>query len=236
MHIHVFQHDNFEDADSIGDWCKAHHHSTSVTRFDQDPVFPEPGSFDWLVIMGGTMGVYEESVHPWLTREKEFIGHAIRDGKVVLGICLGSQLIANVLGAKVYKHSQPEIGFFPVRFNARAQADPVFHVFGEELTVLHVHNDTFDLPAGATVMASSELTPNQAFRFGEHVYALQFHFEVTEKKVSSFVEQAFSEELSGDWIQTAPEILGNAGLCDKNNRILADFLDHISLHYHSSNR
>lgn len=232
MHLHYFQHDSFEDLDSIGAWCRRNHYTTSVTRFDIDPVFPEPDSFDWLVIMGGTMGAYEESIYPWLSREKEFIRNAIHSGKVVLGICLGSQLIASALGAEVYKNVQPEIGFFPVTFHNPAQADPVFCSFGDELTVLHIHHDTFDLPVGAVGMASSELTPNQAFRYGRHTYALQFHFEVSEEKVASFFRHAAFDQFKGEWIQPTGEILRRADLCRHNNLILNDFLDRIALHFH----
>jgi GMP synthase-like glutamine amidotransferase len=111
MHIHYFQHDHFEDLGFIGEWAANHNFTTSVTRFDQKPEFPSHDDYDWLVILGGKMGVNDSAEFPWLTEEIAFIKQAIRKGKTVIGICLGSQLIATALGARVYRNTEPEIGF-----------------------------------------------------------------------------------------------------------------------------
>ena len=175
------------------------------------------------------MGAYEESGFSWLADEKNFIKSAIDAGKIVIGICLGSQLIASALGAPVYVNDEPEIGFFPVYFNDHAQSDPVFKHFPRELTVLHIHNDTFDLPAGASRMASSLATPNQAFRFGKKVFAVQFHFEVTPQCLPLFFRDNGDRQAKGKWIQEVRVILDSMTICDSNNLIFKIVLDEIAL-------
>jgi GMP synthase-like glutamine amidotransferase len=228
MHIHWFQHDDFEDMAQIETWAKAKGHSTSVTRFDLSPVFPEMQDIDWLIIMGGKMGAYEDAEYPWLTEEKKFIKGAIEKGKVVLGICLGAQLVAASLGARVYRNTEPETGFFPVYFNNEAQNDPVFRHFTSQLTVLHVHNDTFDIPMGARLMASSEATPHQAFRFKDKVIAFQFHFEVNTSCLPNFFRNIPSHQGANQWVQDRETILKSAYECDRNNLIFNKILDAIA--------
>jgi GMP synthase-like glutamine amidotransferase len=229
MHLHWFQHDHYEDLAYIGQWALERGHKTSVTRFDLDPTLPMLENIDWLIIMGGKMGTYEESEFPWLVDEKKFIKQAIDAGKVVIGICLGSQMVAAALAAKVYKNEEPEIGFFPVQFNEFAQEDPVFKYFPKELNVLHIHNDTFDLPIGATLMASSGATTNQAFRFGKKVFAFQFHFEVTASGLPLFFNGKEERPASGKWIQDARHILESAHICESNNLLFNQVLDAIVL-------
>jgi GMP synthase-like glutamine amidotransferase len=229
MHIHWFQHDDYEDLAYIGQWASEREHTASVTRFDIDPTLPVLESIDWLIIMGGKMGTYEESDFPWLVEEKKFIKRAIDAGKVVIGICLGSQLIAAALGAKVYKNEEPEIGFFPVQFNEITQEDPVFRYFPKELTVLHIHNDTFELPVGAIPMASSGATANQAFRFGKNVFAFQFHFEVTASSLLKFFNGNEINPSRGKWIQDARLIMESAHICEPNNLLFNQVLDEIAL-------
>ena len=130
-----------------------------------------------LVIMGGPMGTYEEDTYPWLKDEKLFVRKAIHSDKAVLGICLGSQIIANALGAAVYPNKEKEIGWLPISFIDKASQD----LFGSETVspiVFQWHGDTFDLPENATLLASSDLYPNQAFTLGKNILALQFHVEV----------------------------------------------------------
>ncbi len=229
MHIHCFQHDHYENLGYIGKWAACGGITTSYTRFDLEPLFPEMESFDWLVIMGGKMSVNEESKHPWLALEKKFIRDAIRAGKTVLGICLGSQLIAGALGAVVYQNTEPEIGFFPVTFSEAASADPVFRHFPKEISVLHLHEDTFVIPKGAIGMASSVITRNQAFRFGQRVFAFQFHFEVTAESLPVLIKADNNQLAPGQWVQTAQEINRHAPDCIENNSIFNEILDAIAL-------
>ena len=139
MHLHYFQHDNFEDLGFIGEWANDHGISTSVTRFDLNPELPTHESYDWLVIMGGKMSVNDHADFPWLEAEIVFIKEAIRIGKTVIGICLGAQLIAKATGSTVYKNTGPEMGFWPVKFLNPAKTDKVFRHFPEKLEDRRAH-------------------------------------------------------------------------------------------------
>lgn len=225
MHIHCFQHDDYEDLDYIGEWAGNTGFTTSYTRFDLGESPPPVTSFDWLVVMGGHMGAYEDEAFGWLTREKACIREAIDAEKPVLGICLGSQLIAASLGARVYRNDVPEIGFHRVTFNGNAACDPVFSNFPAELSVLHWHNDTFELPQGAVNMARSAVTSCQAFRYSHHVFALQFHPEITEKRLPGFVREGEHEITESQWVQQADVIMEQSGLCNSNNLVFGKVLD-----------
>lgn len=132
-----------------------------------------------LVVMGGPMNVDETHLHPFLAPEIKLIEAAIRKEIPVLGICLGSQLIAKALGSRVYPNKFREVGWHPIEWTEAAQSDPVLGNSPNPLTVLHWHGDTFDLPQGAVHLARTGKCENQAFRWGKNVYAFQFHLEVT---------------------------------------------------------
>jgi GMP synthase-like glutamine amidotransferase len=122
----------------------------------------------------------------YLRREEEYIRQAIARGVPVLGICLGAQLIAHALGAPVRRNPVKEIGWFDVTATPAGRSDPVFEGFGERECVFHWHGETFDLPPGAALLASSERCRNQAFRVGSAVYGMQFHLEVTPQMIAAW--------------------------------------------------
>ena len=227
MHIHYFQHDHFEDLGYIGDWAEAHNFTTSATRFDLKPELPSLDDFDWLVVLGGKMGVNDSDKYPWITSEIEFIKQAIVAGKIVIGVCLGSQLLASALGARVYKNSEPEMGFWPIKFSHQAQQDNVFRYFPENLEVMHFHFDTFTLPEGAILMAGSTVTPVQAFRYGKNVFALQFHPEITESNLPVFIKELETEIIPGTFVQNPQEMLQKINYCSINNDFFWKVLDEI---------
>jgi GMP synthase-like glutamine amidotransferase len=136
-------------------------------------------------------------------------------------------MIASALGAVVYKNQEPEMGFFPVTFNQNAQNDPVFRHFPTELSVMHFHFDTFELPEGAVAMAKSTVTPIQAFRYGSNVFALQFHCELTETNAPVFINELASEIIPGTYVQQPAEMLQNIEDCMPNNFIFFRVLDEI---------
>jgi len=205
MRIHYLQHMGCEGIGKIADWIREHGHSVTYTHLYRDESLPGDDTFDFLVIMGGPMNIYEYRNHPWLPAEKQFIRRAIDSGKQVLGVCLGAQLIADVLGAKIYQNPTLEIGWYPVRFNPSKKTVPAFEKFPEELSVLHWHGDTFDLPGGAVHLAESDACRNQAFAFGQRVVGLQFHIEMDEPDVAAFLDDILPEPVPGQ-IQSAEQI------------------------------
>lgn len=229
MHIHYFQHDHFEDLGYIGDWAKSKNFSISVTRFDIKPELPALADFDWLVVMGGKMSVNDTDKLPWIATEINFIKEAIDNGKIVIGVCLGSQLVAKACGGTVFKNTEPEMGFWPVKFSPEAATDSVFRHFPSQLTALHVHFDTFTLPEGAVNMANSEITKCQAFRIGRNAFALQFHFEVTPANMAGFIMEITPELIPGQYVQNPSEMLEYTSHCYINNQVFSKVLDEILL-------
>ena len=147
-------------------------------ELDEGDALPDWREFPAIVVMGGPMGAYEEDEHPWLAAEKRLLREAVEADVPVWGVCLGAQLLAGALGARVYPGERPEVGLLPVELTPAASSDPVFGEAPSSFPTLQWHGDTFDLPEGATLLASSPAYPNQAFRIGRS-YALQFHIEVS---------------------------------------------------------
>lgn len=204
---HWFQHVPFEGLGRIESWLISNGYEVTCSRlFEPDP-FPAPESVDVLVIMGGPMSVNDEADHPWLIPEKAFIRHCIDSGKPVLGICLGAQLIASALGARVYSNPVKGIGWFPIH---AVPSDAGSHFrFPVSTTVFHWHGETFDLPEHAIWLAKSEGCLNQAFQYGEKVIGLQFHLETTPEAAQAIVENCRRELVPSEYIQTEAEILSS---------------------------
>lgn len=223
--IHIFQHVSFEGPAAIQVWADKNGHLLSFTRFYNNEKIPEPDEIDWLVIMGGPMGVYDQEQYPWLKTEIDFVRKAMEQSKVVIGICLGAQLIAATLGARVYHGSLPEIGWFPIKIDQKAATLNGLDFLPSEAVVFHWHQDTFEIPEGATLLASSETFPNQAFLYDNRVLALQFHFEMDEPALNNIISNGSHELIHGKWVQTAPEILDRSSLIAENNALLFRLLD-----------
>lgn len=205
MKLHYLQHVPFEGLGFIEEWAASREMIISCTRLYDHERVPEPEAFDWLVVMGGPMGIFDYDEHPWLADEKAFIRKVIDAEKPVIGICLGAQLMADVLGAKVYSGPEKEIGWFPVR---RSEGAP--ELIPEELTVFHWHGDTFDIPEGAVKLAVSEPGINQGFVYNNKAVGLQFHMETTPASMTALIENCGHELVDAPWIQTAEEM--KAGL------------------------
>jgi GMP synthase (glutamine-hydrolysing) len=168
-----------------------------IDTFKGRPTFPSVRSLSGLIVMGGPMGVYEKDRYPFLKRELLYIRKAIDAGKPVLGICLGSQLIAHALGARVYPNGKKEIGWYRTSLTPKGQKDPLMKDSPLSPWVFQWHGDTFDLPSGAHLLATSARCKNQAFRFGKNVYGLQYHLEVDGAMVREWLAQPGAErELS----------------------------------------
>ena len=207
MNVHSLEHAPNEGAGRIADWAAARGHSFAVTRLDFGEKLPQVDEFDLLVIMGGGMNIYQHRDYPWLVDEKRLIARAAARDKAMLGVCLGAQLIADVLGGKVVQNPCKEIGWFPVRFIDR---EPPFDRFPDQCTVFHWHGDTFELPSRARRVAESEGCANQAFVFGNRIAGLQFHIEVTPAAALSFCEGADAELQPATYVQTRDQVASGA--------------------------
>jgi GMP synthase-like glutamine amidotransferase len=228
LRIHYFQHVAFEGLGSIEEWISVSGHSLTSTRFFESAVFPEISDIDWLIIMGGPMSVHDEEHFPWLAKEKKFIRQAVDAGKTVLGICLGSQLISAVLGARVYQNKEKEIGWFDIELTPFAQSGKLFFDMGSRLKVFHWHDDTFDLPENAICIASSAGTKNQAFIYKDKVLALQFHLEPTRTSLQDMIERGRRQLTTGKYVQTEMEILNNNQLIELCRKMLFILLSRLA--------
>jgi len=228
LRIHVFQHIFFEGAANIEAWCVEKGHVISSTKFYEDPALPELSDMDWLIIMGGPMSVYEEEKFSWLAAEKQFIKKAIQAGKTIIGICLGAQLLAEILGAKVYQNAYKEIGWFPVALTSEGQQNKLFSNFENQATVFHWHGDTFDLPREAVHLAQSKACKNQAFLYNKKILGLQFHLEMNEQSLKEMLENGASELVSAKYIQTKNEISQRQNLFATNRKMLFAILDNMA--------
>lgn len=226
MRIHVLQHVAFEGPAAIEDWAVRGGHAVTRSRLHEGDTLPGPEAFDFLVVMGGPMSVNDEERYSWLKEEKALVRRAMESGRAVLGVCLGAQMIASAMGARVYPAAEKEIGWFPVR---RVTASGAGALLPETLTPLHWHGETFDLPAGAARLAESEAVANQAFQLGRAI-GLQFHLEATPESVQELVENAGDEiERGRPFQQDGQEILARTGQATSDARaILYRLLDSIT--------
>jgi len=204
MRVHVLQHVPFEGLGSIADWCRLRGATISFTPYAVSTELPEPGAVDLLIVLGGPMSVNDEAELPWLVDEKRFVGELVRSGQPVLGICLGAQLIASALGARVYAGPQREIGWHPV-FGEPVGAG--LFAFPERVDVFHWHGEIFDLPPGATRLARSAVCANQAYQVGARTLALQFHLETTPASAKAIIDNCSDELTPAPYVQTAAQML-----------------------------
>jgi GMP synthase (glutamine-hydrolysing) len=199
--VYVLQHHPAENLGNIADALEAAALAWQYVRiFDGHPVPASIKGAGGLIVMGGPMGVYETERYPWLADEMKLIQDAVAQDRPVLGVCLGAQIVAAALGAKVEKNpAGKEIGWHPVKLAEAAHDDRLMRDLPVAFTPFHWHGDIFELPAGAVALASSDKTPCQAFRYGANVYAFQFHFEVTREGVAAMAA-AWPRELDKEGI------------------------------------
>jgi GMP synthase (glutamine-hydrolysing) len=165
-------------------------------ELDEGDALPDWQRFDAVIAMGGPMGAGDDDTLPWLAGEKRLIRDAVHAGTPFWGVCLGAQLLAASLGGRVYSGPAPEVGVLPVTLTPEARDDPVFAEAPNALPTLQWHGDTFDLPAGAQLLATSPAYTNQAFRWGQAAYGLQFHLEVSTEMAAAWAKvPAYAEAL-----------------------------------------
>ena len=225
MRLHYFQHEPFEGLGAIEEWAVAKKCTITSTHFYKEACLPRLEDIDWLVIMGGAMSVNDEQELPWLVTEKEFVKKAIDAGKVVVGICLGCQMIANVLGSNVYPNKEKEIGWYPIVWENEALALKPFHHLMKEQKVLHWHGETYDLPKNAMRIAQSEACLNQGFIYQNNVVGLQFHMEFNLKSTDEMLRYCAHELKEGKYIQSAETITAHEALIIPANKALFGILD-----------
>jgi GMP synthase-like glutamine amidotransferase len=187
LHVLVLQHIACEPPGVFEDVLRERETELHRIELDEGEPLPDWREFDAIVAMGGPMSATDDESLPWLREEKAAIGDAVRAGTPYWGVCLGVQLLASSLGARVYPGPTPEVGLLPVALTGEAREDPVFGEAPAELVTLQWHGDTFDLPDGAVRLASSPAYQNQAFRVGR-AYGVQFHLEVSPEMAREWAE------------------------------------------------
>lgn len=229
LRIRCLQHVSFEEPAYLLDWAAANNHQVERTRLYEKQALPTLEELDFLVVMGGPMGVNDEGKFPWLIAEKAFIRQCIESGKPVLGICLGAQLMASAMGAPVVSNCRQEIGWFNLELTETGKKTPLMEGFSVEKPVLHWHGDTFGIPAGSKHLLKSEACVNQAFLIGSRALGLQFHLEMTPTSLQGMIRHCGDELLSDEpYIQSAEEILSKTDLLESNNKQLAALLDKLT--------
>lgn len=194
MKITILQHSDTAPPGAVADWIEANGHEQDLRPLHRGAIIPKVEETDFIVVLGGGMNVDQTDAHPWLKDEKAFLVRAIEAKKPCLGLCLGSQLLAQALGARVKQHRHWEVGWYPVTFDS-----------GNRMVVFHWHQDTFELPSGAKRLATNEITENQAFTFGENVVGFQFHPEASDEWVRECADD--EEYPSGPFVQNKSAML-----------------------------
>ena len=233
MHIHFIIHEHFEAPGAYEVWGKSRGCSMSYSRVYQgDPLPEDLQSTDLLIIMGGPQSpatALEEC--PWFDAqaEKALISRAIEAGKTVIGVCLGSQLIGEALGAAFCHSPEKEIGKFPVRLTEAGKGNPLFEDFGHELNVGHWHNDMPGLTPQAKVLAYSEGCPRQIVQYGERIYGFQCHMELTPEVVELLIEHSQNDlrrAAEFRFVETAEKLRSHD--YREMNQVLFSFLDKLA--------
>lgn len=220
--VHALFHVPFEGLGCIRPWLHQHGYTLTTTALYDGETPPTPQDFDWLIIMGGPMSIHDESEYDWLAPEKDLIGQALDEGKGLLGICLGAQLIAESLGASI-KACTPEIGWAPLSGTPDGQDHPLGKLF-DGASVLHWHGEAFSLPEGAQRLAATEAAPNQAFIHGEHVLGLQFHLEATFEDAERMCREAHPGDHAEGHVQTPATILADPHRFPMANALMREVL------------
>jgi GMP synthase-like glutamine amidotransferase len=227
VRVHWLQHAPEDDLGCIAPWLAARGHTVTRSGLYEGKALPPLSGFDALLVMGGAMNVDEESQHAWLVDEKVFLRSVLADsGKRVFGICLGAQLIAEQLGARVGRNRETEIGWFDVELTEAGRAFAPLSEWPLRMPFFHWHGDAFELPAGATRLAYSAACDQQAYSFDDgRVLCLQFHPEVTSASVRVWLEHPQTHPSPGPFVQNTATMRDDIGKFAAANRLLIDLLD-----------
>lgn len=223
MRVHWLQHAEHEELGCIAPWLAARGFRTTRTRLYDGDDLPATTDFDWLIVMGGPMNIYEHDRYPWLIHEKVLIRDACVRKKKVLGICLGAQLLADVLGGRVTRSPQDEIGFFDLDITEEGAKSRLLSGMTSTLPAFHWHGDTYALPDECANLLKSDACVNQAFTDGSSRLGLQFHWEVTYADAVRWLD--IDAPTPGDFVQSRDEMLRLPERYAENNRLMSRLLD-----------
>jgi len=226
MRIQAILHAAFEPLGIIEEWAEERQHDVTITRsYDGEPL-PNSASFDFLILMGGPQSSLELKKYPYLREEIALIKQALNENKLVLGVCLGAQLIGDALGAKPERSPEKEVGVFPIELTSHARDDALLKDFPEQFDVMHWHNDMPGLPSSAQVLARSRGCPRQIVRFSPRAYGFQCHFEVTASVAQGLIDRCPSDLSPSRYVQSADQILQSS--FDSFNHKMKTILDRLS--------
>jgi len=227
VRVHILQHVPFEGIGGMGSWLDSRDAVLGYTRFYESAKLPDVRGLDLVIIMGGPMNVLDERAHPWLMAEKMFVREAIDRGVAVLGVCLGAQIIADVMNARIFPNEFKEVGRLPIE--AIKGSEDKF-VFPERMMAFHWHGDTFDLPDGALHLARSEGCENQAFQLGKNVIGFQFYLETTMETTELMIENCPDDFANGRYVQSV-DAMRKATAVNANlaNRLVFAILDYLTI-------
>ncbi len=225
MRIHCILHAAFEGPAAIKDWAQAKGLAMTTTSAYAGEQLPNTTEFDLLVIMGGPQSPLQINKHSFLRDEIELVSRAVAEEKAILGICLGSQVISEALGAPTQRGPEKEIGVFPIELTEQGRLDPIFKNFSDKFLAFHWHHDMPGIPDGAVLLAKSSGCPHQAFRYGDRIYGLEFHLEPTRESAKELIENCPGDLEGGIYTQTGEEILSaDFGAMNKKMETILDLL------------
>ena len=229
MRILLLQHDPLDGPGALTEWALERGHSVTICMICQGEPLPPLDSFDLLVSLGGPMGAYEEEKHPWLVTEKEYLRQAVAEGKQILGLCLGCQLLADALGGKAFRHTCKEFGWQPIQ---PLEAGSAWFGSADSFQAFQWHGDTYSLPSGAIQLARNEAAEQQSFLLtgplGNPVLGLQFHLEWTESMAREALAEAGVAPRPSPSVQTPDEILADLSLFDSARERFFALMDRLA--------
>ena len=225
MRVHYLQHVPYEPPAAIANWARERGHDLTGTALHEGKALPTPDDYDFLVVMGGPMGVNDTDEYPWLASERDLITRTLDADTPVLGVCLGAQQVAATLGADVYPHEEREVGWFPVETTDAANHSPLAPLT-PAFPAFHWHGDTYDIPDGGTLLATTPVCRNQAFSAANGLaLGLQFHLEATRESVGDLLEAVDGETGRGEYVQSDAELLAGDAPFDVLRSALDAVLD-----------
>lgn len=228
MRIRAIQNVPFEDPAGIGLWARKRGHELAVTQAYAGQPLPEPGDFDLLVLLGGDMSVHDERQFPWLRTLKDCLGRAVAAGRSVLGVCLGAQLLCEILGGRVTANAHKEIGWHRVSLTPWGGQSRAFAGFPREFTAFHWHGETFSIPRGAAWLAQSQACAHQAFAVEAKLVGLQFHLETTPESMERLMAGAASDITPGPFVQDPGDMRAGLGNLKAAGELMDKLLDNMT--------